>query len=509
MKNNKLSKIAQKKIRKFGISLQKGDMVIDDRGEVYKVGKVTKKGVDLLCRWEGKSTWDDYSTIEWDKFKNDDEGPAEYMKVNKTIEQLRDETFEKLKKFNINEGEENKTPEISTETALTTGASKEVMIAMKKDALMKTQEFEIMKRTLEAYESHLQSLVSNLYEKVAKVQKVLDVVQLYLGINEEILMIQDGTLALANEPICFRQHILFMDEEVGDPTDKGLDFRKIGEFDAWLVKDKNYIKLIPENKGVVVIKPRRRDKDYGGWYENAVYNAENKKTYILIRNGEAIYRIWSENLQVHDKLFPQQDEIKELLEEIEKSGSHHDKDKAKDLQFDYRKNALMMQGLIDRADVFKPMAKYVNIFKPETYMKGEIKFIYDDLVLTSGRKLWEEWHDEINSKIKRGSRIYCCSDKSSDWRKKDYVPAHDVYIIEDIIEKESRYEKGKTKWFRFKHNPGGDVYSNWGYEWHERKNRVSCYITGKEEYVLNYDMISLEDVVDFNSLNGKSVVHFL
>ena len=240
-------------------------------------------------------------------------------------------------------------------------------------------------------------------EKLSKVRRVLGIIELYLGVNEEIIQIQEGEKADIKYPICFRQQVLYMDEEVGDPENQGLDFSKIDQFDDWLTKDKNYIKLVPEPKGVVVIRPRRRDKNYGGgWFENAVMNAENKKTYILIRNGENIYRIYAE-IVIHPRLFPLKAEMQKLMEDIAKDGI--DKEEAEKEVLNYKRNMLMLQGLLDRTEIFKPLPHPVQIHDAKTH-DNLIKFIYDgEASLTAGRMYYKDWKEKINKQIKRGTRI--------------------------------------------------------------------------------------------------------
>ena len=68
----------------------------------------------------------------------------------------------------------------------------------------------------------------------------------YILEYEDIIQIQKGNKADQKTKISLRQQVLFMDEEVGDPSGEGLDFDRIEEFDDWLTKDKNYLKLAPE-----------------------------------------------------------------------------------------------------------------------------------------------------------------------------------------------------------------------------------------------------------------------
>ncbi len=87
-----------------------------------------------------------------------------------------------------------------------------------------------------------------------------------------------------------------MDEEVATTENDGLDFQDVDIFDGWLMENGNYKTLLPEPKGVIVFRPRRNRKDYGDAYENLAKNPYNMMTYLLIRNGDCLYRIYSEKI---------------------------------------------------------------------------------------------------------------------------------------------------------------------------------------------------------------------
>lgn len=281
-------------------------------------------------------------------------------------------------------------------------------------------ELEMRKRRAELDEvkEKLGGILAEFGKKIKKIQRVISMIELYLGVDEEIVQISEGAKASPETPINFRQQVLFMDEEVGDATDGGWDFQKIEDFDRWLIEDENFKRLAPEEKCVVVFRPRRRKKDYGDKIKNAIFNAANKTTYFLIRNGDCVYRIWAE-VEVGKRLFPLRTEFEKLLHEIheQQEADYTDKRKVEELEdtlFGYQQRAYMLQGLIDRTEVFHPLLKPVSMFKMEE-AEGLINFIYDDeLALPTGRKPFWEWVKEINSGIKRGSRIVHSGQYSDD-----------------------------------------------------------------------------------------------
>ena len=274
-------------------------------------------------------------------------------------------------------------------------------------------EMEKKKRELEAIRQKMHGVIEVFKKKISKIMRVITTIELYLGIDEELFQIQEGELAHKDTPISFRQAVLYMDEETGHWLHGGLDFTDIEWFDEWLIKDGNYKKILPEEKGLIVFRPRRYHKDYG---DDACYNAsmnrENDyRTYLLIRNGECLYRVYTDNIVILPRLFPKRDELQKLMEEIQKENisswdEEKKKDKIDDLVHQYKKRAFLMQGLFDRTEVFHPLpVEKINLFDMSN-LDGKVNFIYDDeATLPSGRLSFWDWHKKINSKIGKGSRV--------------------------------------------------------------------------------------------------------
>lgn len=497
---SKVSKTGQAKLIEFGIAIRPGDTVLDDSGRALRVAKINKDGIELQVFWQGDQGWSHYGTIAFERFGR------EYVKIDRPLEELEAETLDEVKdldKLDPNKDSEDETEDIESKELVPT-MSKATLLSLQAGFEARRKKFKIMERILSRKRSTLQSYVNEMEKRIAKVQKVLDVIELYLGIKEEILKIRDGEPTNIDTPISFRQQVLYMDEEVGDPTDEGLDFRKIDEFDAWVANPENLNKLLPEPRGVVVLKPRRSWKDYGDhWFVNAVYNAENKKSYVLVRNGEILYRIWSDHLNIDKRLFPAKSEFKELLESMSKySTDEYKQEKTREWRFDYNRSALMLQGLIDRTTVFFPIHSGLNLFKSETYANGQIRFIYDDEVaLPPERRYWNDWHSKINSSIRRGSRVYFACPKRWSWKRDsfpDYVPYQfkhvdapmsGVYKVVEMQEKDGKRE------LKFIYNPEDTIYpqSLWK-DAHSREKGIGFTCSTNSSFILNYDEISLDDV---------------
>lgn len=213
-------------------------------------------------------------------------------------------------------------------TELVAMNSKENLLAMKDSIeilqskttqLQKMLNFQLceMKEKFDIMRRKLDNQLSIMMRQVEKIMRVIRVIELYLGIEEELFQLQAGQTADENEPLTLRQKVLFMDEEVGILDDQGLDWTQIDQFDEWLLKDKHYEILIPEKKAIVVFKPRRKNKTYyDADRRKEEIDIRNKMPYFLMRNGENLYRVYTDKMTVPERLFPRKKEFQEILDKM-------------------------------------------------------------------------------------------------------------------------------------------------------------------------------------------------
>lgn len=393
--------------------IQNGTVAINSDGELYRVTEVIYSSDNRIASVRAEirkgDQWKYYSTIDYAYFKK-------YLIVE-NWEELDRKAKEILQTGVVEDYKEDR----SDETALIASGQKEVLINLRNklekqredtsllSVFLKRQIAEAHNKMMEL-KTQLDTQVRLMYKQINKLQRVIDVIELYLGINESIVVIQEGVPASEDEPVCFRQMVLFMDEEVGTWKNEGLDYNDIEEFDRWLLVPENLQQVLPERKGLVVFKPRRFDKEYypGEWFYNHMANLPNHYTYVLIRNGENLYRVFG-NLEVGARLFPKRGEFEALLEQMHKlktqegfSATHQAEILEKEIYL-YKRWAFLFQGLIDRTEIFNPIGK-VNIFNLQD---DNVRFIYDDdLLLDDGRLPFWQYVKQINSKIERGTRIF-------------------------------------------------------------------------------------------------------
>jgi len=486
------------------------DLSLDSIG--IKIGDICISHNETICRVSGfedgkiqfESKWND----EWHHYGSCDaeEFHGKYIIFEKSYDEHMKDAIEALHDPDALMLDDS----AISETDALALYDKSMLMSAKSTLEARKNKVELFSRLIHKKLDHLRSVKSELSKQLSKVYKVIGILELYLGIKEDIIQIKEGKLGNIGDPITFRQMILYMDEEVGDPSDGGLDFERIDQFDDWVSEKNNYQKLAPEDKCVVVLKPRRYDKEYYGYsvFERAFYNAYNKMTYILIRNGENLYRVFSENLGIGDDFFPSKEKMDHLMDVAEK-GEQLDRDGegAKDTILDYKKNLLLMQGLVDRTDLFHPLPDNFSFMNQDMYDKY-LNFIYDDSPsLTEGHETYEKWHTRINSSIKRGTRILFTgfpidirTDKYQDNRLQHYMniwPGIDVYSVKYIEKVKKYYSEGYTDKLVCHYNPEDDIWGGYYEGSHKREKSVAFYLYKSDDFVLNYDLMDIQSVDRF------------
>lgn len=286
---------------------------------------------------------------------------------------------------------------------------------------------------------------------VLEVDQRLFALELYAGLAEKVKQIKDGAPAPAETPIAIRQLMLYMDEEtLFDLEHGGLDFKKLYEFDRWVARKDILPRMLPEPKSIVAFQIRRHDKDYG-WASSfsellthAEWNKQNRNTYLLIRNGQRVYRLVSSQ-DFRPRLLPFKDEftapLSKTVEYYPKGEKFpfgtlehkqviitpadleldkHAKER-RDTMRDYNRIMFLLHGLLDRSDVFSPHPP-IKLSDPGDLAKWvrQIRDEEDVLPPADPVPTWEEYRDRKNAAIKVGSFIYSSHHPKSDFRWYSY-----------------------------------------------------------------------------------------
>ena len=357
-------------------------------------------------------------------------------------------------------------------------------------------------------------------------------VNLYLGRDEEIVTIRGGEPAAADTPLTVRQAVLAMDEETASLAERGgIDFTNLDLFDEWICDPAHLAQVAPEERCVVVLRPRRHGKDYGNPWESTSKNAENARSWWLMRNGERLYRMTTD-LQVGDRLIPRRDEFTALFRtrigDIEVdlepgSAAWVRAEAAQDArQRHYMRCALVLQGLIDRTTVFHPLpgGQPFSLLHPEAYDAGKVLIVTDDdtTALGTGRMAFRQWLAERNAKLRPGMRIigdfgtqafrhtneYMRSaarhHSRVSPRSAGYPPSHVVHRLDgwrDVLGEPGlvfHYARTHKEWLRDR--DGNE-------ELRAPKTKASCVVVASDDFIVPFDLVTIDEMRTYLAARGE------
>ena len=416
----------------------------------------------------------------------------------------------------------------SSDTALMSLGSKDTLMILRENinraaiVAEKTRKYaDIMiqrkTRELEARLRPMRDMIEKMGREVKRLDYVIQTVETYAGIKESVEQLHAGEPASETTPIVFRQAVIFMDEELA-LIDDDFDWQKVDKFDEWLLQNDRFKEFMPDEKSMVAVKPRRTDKKYaedgsiGGAMTNKIMNIPNHHTVFLIRNGENLYKIDSEHIYLFDRMYPNKEEYLKILEK-EKQYTHVSGTlESESFRKQYTQVVFLMQGLVERSDVFSPHTVTGSLIKMEGFTDEQIQLRYEldaSRALGDGRPSVEEWMKSMNSQLCEGKRVLIIVAKYSTERgyhfndEHDFVkyytnkwsapelPASGIYTLEKL---DDGLRKGYWDNYDFliKYMPTNEVRGYW--EDSKRKNRVSIRVALDNDGILNYDDMKIEDV---------------
>lgn len=382
--------------------------------------------------------------------------------INKRIEDKKAELQNAVKlmtdslvKVNLIEEQASDVPQAPTSmlptlTRVSPEEHKKKLLKLKeKDFPAMAKQVEQITQELTAYHRDLTLPMRAETDRMTKAMKGVDkrlfALELYAGLFQKCKQIKDGEPAAPDTPITVRQMMRYMDEEcLIDYASGGMDYSNIADFDAWVVKPENMNRLVPEPRCVVALQVRRELKEYGitcnplSLFDQLEKHHANMKTYLLIRNGERLFRLVTD-IEFRPRLLPFRAEFHKPFEEHEHKSSwgkggptadgykswievttidpdHLDYDQHAEKRMDeiYKYNRVMflIQGLLDRSKVFSPHPP-INLSDDE-HIEQYFKTVYDEedglpshnppnlesyldrlnAVLVTGNYVWSRWHPE-------------------------------------------------------------------------------------------------------------------
>ena len=299
------------------------------------------------------------------------------------------------------------------------------MLDAQEQLIAATQELEA---AFKAQMLALKTELAPLEKKAKEMKQAVDAINIYLGTDEDIILIRDGEQAPADTPIHVYQHVLFMDEEIalskqiaqldGEPLSPGEKGWKT--FDEWLLADEaNLNQVLPARKGVVGFRSARENRSNDPY---KVINGDGSEvSHLLIRNGDQLsWLIISYDMSLGDRLVPTVNEFEKFFYDKWEKDEHGNPkrltpgsrqwstalEQSQTTQRHFLKIALALQGVVDRHTVLAPLpCERVWFTRHESYDAGHIVLVTDEKQLPDGIMPYEQWRSVTTQEADIGTRV--------------------------------------------------------------------------------------------------------
>lgn len=261
-------------------------------------------------------------------------------------------------------------------------------------------------------------------ELVGKVSSALESLDIYLGKDVDIHPVKSGKRGNPNDKFKVYQDMLFMDEESLIHAEYGgADFEDVNQFLDMVAEDDSLVsRLFPFERCMIIIRPRRRTKNYEGGspFENAMKNRQNQLSFLMIRDGENIHAIFHP-MGFMTQLFPSQ---KEMESAFRKNNWNDCRNITKDdiaytdslsasekLRRQYKRIVLMLQGIYERDEegvIFGeiPVQERLHLLNP-AHQAQLFDFVsLSNAVDDSRMPAYDDWFASLNNDIRVGSLVY-------------------------------------------------------------------------------------------------------
>lgn len=365
------------------------------------------------------------------------------------------------------------------------------------------------KRDLELMVSEMHHQMALMQDELKRRMRQVWMIDLFVGSKEEVHILRRGAPAPAGTKIAVHQRVLCMDEElavyhfVHKPEQvKEFCAESLEDFDAWLLEGRNVDQIIPQEKGIVALRIRRDPKDrlqfdpasLGAMFRKMELEEADRMTYVLVRNGENLYRLWVD-VKLWPRFFPRVDEWDWLTDRSWGS----DKDRADEEAQRYAGGLLVVQGLVQRSDLLDPVDKSANVFAPDldehfTCLRNdESTGISDGETIT-----WDSYRKWMNSRLKTGTRaMFTGRDSYGDSLGErtgiqslcDWPEENAVFELRSEKPKSetSYYSTDKRPRFSFLYMPSDKAgTSGWSWAEKDREKRVRFFMFAEELWPVDH-----------------------
>lgn len=322
--------------------------------------------------------------------------------------------------------------------SLKSTAENAVAIAERQSSWITTHSKEIAERTqglvpfFQERASAALATTESVMRYATDLQKGVQSLGLYVGTDVEVVHLAKGESADPSEPLTIYRDMLYMDEEYvvhmdGHGRGNGADHKDFDDFVKAMVDDAELRdRVLPYPRMVVLMRYRNSNKTYvaGNTIEaamaNADYNKPNRLQFLLIRDGDNIWQVWSElTTQAISALYPTKgmgdDQFRGVNGEsitISDLDMADAKTRFDDLNRVYKNLLLLLWGLNDRLGIFGSFYTgddwSASGFLDQTFQHRRFRFwdpYGDTTMIGTGRPRFSEWIAEKNGWLRSGSRV--------------------------------------------------------------------------------------------------------
>lgn len=354
------------------------------------------------------------------------------------------------------------------------------------------------------------ALLQPALEQLALLQDGVDALNIYLGRDEEIIPLIDGERSPAGTIISVRQYVLAMDEESTLFSDtEGMDFRDIEAFADWIRRDPEHLDtLLPEQKGIVALIPRRARRHYEDPWLAHQAEAANAQTFWLIRNGQAAW-LTSAPFAVGRHTVPTPKEFTDLF--VQKGG--YGKPDVKlvpgtdawvkaEKQADnrtrhYMKVALLLQGLLDRTTILHPHDG-ASFLEQAHYDEGRVRVILDgENALTDGRPSFSAWRSAKIAELHQGMRVigaFATKMRTFSGRDEPAAVRPSGSTPRNMVPYNIRASKRSWYDWEFNFERTDRIFDEETWSYREPKNKATGYISNNDGWWLPLDTITEDEI---------------
>lgn len=403
-------------------------------------------------------------------------------------------------------------------------AHKRLVVEAKREVEEKVAEFrnhmEVVQNKARQLMWDAERQLKPLQEQVERMNEGVWSISLYLGVGEEAIPIMGGKIAEPGTPITIRQGTLAMDEEsllFAEEGDFGEDIQDVDKFHDWLAEHPERIDaLLPEQRGIIAIMPTRKGMGGDPWAKGK--SGFENQTWFLLRNGERVYRILAADFSVGPRMLPTQDEFTSFFTTKRfnsTTGEHEtvqlqpgtreweEAEKGADARArHYMRVALLIQGVLDRTNVFEGVPAGLSALDQHSYDSGDIVLLADaENQLTTGRPSFTDWQQDLMARLSPGMRIIGAWNASGlrgyqserDYNSNsritpngaEYPPDRPLVVAAAGAGFKATYERTQQYWFE----------NEWGRsELRAPKTGASIKISRGDGWVIPIDLITAEEI---------------